>query len=92
MQSNEMDLHFKWIKNDIRNLQCKAVTYLLLSLPTIITHEKLHKNVNENMFSFTFLCKFSCICNFGIFVRIFLKFSPICRNDINHFGNFLLSF
>ena len=22
-------------------------------------HENLHKNVNENMFSFTFLCKFS---------------------------------
>ena len=21
-------------------------------------HENLHKNVNENMFSFTFLCKF----------------------------------
>ena len=23
-------------------------------------HENLHKNENENMFSFTFLCKFSC--------------------------------
>ena len=43
---------------------------------SIITHEKLHKNVNENMFSFTFLCKFSCICNFAFFVRIFMKFSP----------------
>ena len=28
------------------------------------------------MFSFTFLCKFSGICNFGIFDRIFMKFSP----------------
>ena len=27
-------------------------------------HENLHKNVNENMFSFTFLCKFS-----GVFWR-----------------------
>ena len=32
------------------------------------------------MFSFTFLCKFSCICNFGIFDQIFMKFSPKCRN------------
>ena len=24
-------------------------------------HENLHKNVNENMFSFTFLCKFSWV-------------------------------
>ena len=29
-------------------------------------------------FSFTFVCKNSCICNFAIFVRIFMKFSPIC--------------
>ena len=36
----------------------------------------MYKNVNENMFSFTFLCKFSYICNFAIFVRILLKFSP----------------
>ena len=61
---------------DIRNLQCKAVTYILLSLPFIKTRENLHKNVNENMFSFTFLCKFSCICNFAIFDWIFIKFSP----------------
>ena len=32
------------------------------------------------MFSFTFLCKFSCICDFAIFVRIFMKFSPKCRS------------
>ena len=31
------------------------------------------------MFSFTFLCKCSCICNFAIFVQIFMKFSPKCR-------------
>ena len=31
------------------------------------------------MFSFTFLYKVSCICNFAIFVRIFMKFSPKCR-------------
>ena len=33
--------------------------------------------MNEN--SFTFLCKDSYICNFGIFVRIFIKFSPKCK-------------
>ena len=43
------------------------------------THGKLHKNVNENMFSFTFLWNYSCICNFGIFVRILMKFSQKCR-------------
>ena len=43
------------------------------------------------MFSFAFLCKFSCICNIAIFVRIFMKFSPKCRNfflevfvNVNH--------
>ena len=35
--------------------------------------------MNENTFSFTFLCKFSCICNIGIFYRIFKKISPKCR-------------
>ena len=30
---------------------------------------------------FTFLCKFSCICNSAIFVRIFMKFSPKCRKS-----------
>ena len=45
----------------------------------IKTHENLYKNVNENMFSFTFLCKILCICNFGIFVPIFMKLSPKCR-------------
>ena len=28
-------------------------------------HEKLHKNVNENMFSFTFLCNSSCVFMVG---------------------------
>ena len=45
----------------------------------IKTRENLYKNVNENTFSFTFLCKISCICNFGIFVWIFMKFLRICR-------------
>ena len=31
------------------------------------------------MFSFTFLSKFSYICNFAIFVGIFMKFSTNCR-------------
>ena len=30
------------------------------------------------MFSFTFLCKFSWVCNFAIFVWSFIKFSPKC--------------
>ena len=29
-------------------------------LPKLQMHETLHENVIENMFSFTFLCKFSC--------------------------------
>ena len=28
-------------------------------IPKLQMHENLHKNVNENIFSFTFLCKFS---------------------------------
>ena len=48
-------------------------------MSTIKTHENLHKNVNENLFSFTFLCKFSCLCNFAIFVQIFKQISPKCR-------------
>ena len=28
-------------------------------IPKLQMHENLHKNVNENMFSFTFLCTFS---------------------------------
>ena len=31
-------------------------------------HKKLHKNVNDNMFSFTFLCNFSCIFGLKIFI------------------------
>ena len=58
-----------------------------------ITQENLYKNVNENMFAFTFLCKFSCICNFAIFDRIFIKFSPKCRTKklrmiYTNLGNF----
>ena len=30
-------------------------------IPKLQMHEKLHKNVNENMFSFTFLCNFSLV-------------------------------
>ena len=33
--------------------------------------------MNENMFSFTFLCKFSCICNFSTFVQIFMRFFQV---------------
>ena len=53
----------------------------LLQLHFIKLQENLYKNVNENMFSFTFLCKLSCICNFAIFVRICMKFSPKCRTN-----------
>ena len=56
----------------------------LLQLYFIKPQENLYKTVNKNMFSFTFSCKFSCICNFAIFVRIFMKFSPKCRT--NKFG------
>ena len=67
---------------------------MLLQLPFIKMQENLYKNVNENMFSFTLLCKFSYTCNFAIFVQIFMKFSPKCRigNDIHHFGKLLLIF
>ena len=52
---------------------------MLLQLPFIKTQGIFHKNVNENMFSFTFLCKFSCIYNSAIFVWTIMKFSPKCR-------------
>ena len=32
---------------------------ILTKIANLPLHENLHKNVNENMFSFTFLCKFS---------------------------------
>ena len=48
---------------------------MLHQLPFIKTQENLYKNANENLFSFAF----SCICNFAIFVWIFMKFSPNCR-------------
>ena len=42
--------------------------------------EKLHKNVNKNMFPFTFLCNFhASVKFFGIFVPIFMEFSPKSR-------------
>ena len=40
-------LHF----GEIKKIQTKIAKLQM--------HENLHKNVNENMFSFTFLCKFS---------------------------------
>ena len=57
--------HQNW-ENLIR-YKSKAVTHLLLK-------KNFHKNVNENMFSFTYLCKSSCICNVAKFVRIFMIF------------------
>ena len=56
------------------------------------------KKVNENMFSFTFLCKFSLICNFAIFAWIFMKFPPKCRTKklgmiytiLGHLAHFLI--
>ena len=40
--------------------------------------------------------QYSCICNFSIFVKIFLKFSPKCRTKklgiIYTFGKFLLHY
>ena len=32
---------------------------IITKIAKLQMHENLHKNVNENMFSFTFLCKFS---------------------------------
>ena len=34
---------------------------ILTKIAKLQIHENLHKNVNENMFSFTFLCKFSWV-------------------------------
>ena len=47
---------------------------MLLQLPIIKTEENMYKNVNENMFPFTFLCNFSCICNFAMFDQISINF------------------
>ena len=74
----------------MKNYQCKAFVALIARLKNCCN---LHKNMNENMFSFTFLCKFSGICNFAIFIQILMKFSQQCRtkkfwNDIHHFGKF----
>ena len=38
-------------------------------------HENLHKNVNENMFSFTFLCKFPQVFMKGICYSLTLLIS-----------------
>ena len=65
-----MNFNFKLIKDHGYKI--------LLQLPFIKTQENLYNNVNENMFSITFLCKFSCICNFAIFAWIFMKFSQKC--------------
>ena len=40
-------------------------------------HENLHKNVNENMFSFTFMCKFSWVFmkhNLSSFILLISKY------------------
>ena len=36
-------------------------------IPKLQMQENLHKNENENMFSFTFLCKFSEFLGWGIY-------------------------
>ena len=70
-----------------------TISNLLKPLP-YKNHENLHKNVNESMFSFTFLCKFLCISNFAIFFHeIFSKMYHLeIGNDIHHFGKFLVIF
>ena len=35
--------------------------FMKLRSKKLCMHEKLHKNVNESMFSFTFLCNSSCV-------------------------------
>ena len=64
---------------------------------TIKTHEHLHINMNEYMFSFTFLCNFHAsvkLCYFySDFHEMFTKMqNEEIGNDIHHFGKFLLSF
>ena len=65
-------------------------------MPLLKTHENLHKNVNENMFSFTFLCKFSYICYFAILFGFSWNFhqNVELRNWewYTPFGKFLLIF
>ena len=86
-----LDYNFKYI--EISSIICNIFD-ALIALHKI--HENLHKNVIENMFSFTFLCKFSWICIFAIFVWIFMKFSPKCRSKklgmIHHFEKVLSHF
>ena len=72
----EPDHQFKQIKISSIKLSCDIFSALIALHKT---QENLYKNVNENMFSFTFLCKFSWICNFAIFASIFMKFPPKCR-------------
>ena len=45
----------------------------MIIIPFIKPLEKLHKNVNENMFSFTFYSNFHASVT-AIFVHIFMKF------------------
>ena len=52
--------------------------------PSFKTHENLHKNVNENMFSYENMFSFTFYANFlasvtFLFVWIFVKFSPKSR-------------
>ena len=49
------------------------VKHLLLKSPFIKIHEKICIEC--------ILCKFSCICNFAIFVHIFMKFTSKCRTN-----------
>ena len=72
----ELGCQFKKIKISGIKLSCDIFVALTALHKT---HENLYKDVNENTFSFTFLCKFSWICNFAIFARIFKKFPPKCR-------------
>ena len=68
---------------------CNIFAALLAHLKT---QEKLHKNVNENMFSFTFYANFHASLTSGFFVLIFMKLLSKCGNDIHHFGKVLLVF
>ena len=66
MHSKRHGLPFKLIKNHGYKKLAVQSCYIFVALISLVkTHENLHKNVNENEFSFTFLCNFSCICNFA---------------------------
>ena len=54
----------KTSQNDVYHSQFLSSTFWI-KISKLQMHEKLHKNVNENMFSFTFLCNFSSIFMVG---------------------------